>query len=421
MRAHARWRTLRHYDDPVGWMRRVAINLLHDDRRRAARKRRAIARLAAEPEDTAPPPEPDGLAELLAALPRQQRMAVALFYVDGLAVAEVAAAMGLAEGSVKSHLHDARRRLRAVLNRRRGDGRPTTSAAALGRRADELTPDLVHRRRPETFRRRGRGRRRWRATAAVGAAAAAVGGRCDRCEQRDGRRRGRAHAGHRTAQFAARRRRRSPTRRPLRRPPLADLCDPSGHGDRLHRRRSTAPPPVHCRRAGRALVTPTTPSPPSRPGHPDLRQRRRLDHRPPGERRVALVADPVPSGGFSVRIDDNGPDRVRVRFEKDDQRSEIRVDLGPASSCPGSRTGDPTAGAECDVSSPCAVTTPSHSPSPWGVPPSPASGSPSPTPSALPGNVAPAHHHGSWPPPRRRRASTSSRPAAVSRHRRWPP
>ena len=61
--------------------------------------------------------EPDELETLLASLPPQQRTAVALYYVDELSVAEVAAAMELAEGSVKSHLHDARRRLRAVLER----------------------------------------------------------------------------------------------------------------------------------------------------------------------------------------------------------------------------------------------------------------------------------------------------------------
>ncbi len=42
---------------------------------------------------------------------------------------------------------------------------------------------------------------------------------------------------------------------------------------------------------------------------------------------ISLAGDPVPAPGFSVRIDDNGPDRVRVRFELGDQRSEIRVDL----------------------------------------------------------------------------------------------
>ncbi len=42
---------------------------------------------------------------------------------------------------------------------------------------------------------------------------------------------------------------------------------------------------------------------------------------------LTLDGDPLPASGWSVRIDDNGPDRVRVRFEMGDQRSEIRVDL----------------------------------------------------------------------------------------------
>ena len=115
VRAHVRWRRLRHYEDPVGWVRRVAINLLRDQHRRTKRKDRALARLAATPTQPVGTPEHDRLGELLDQLPRQQRTAVALYYVEGLTVAEVATAMGLAEGSVKSHLHDARRRLREVI------------------------------------------------------------------------------------------------------------------------------------------------------------------------------------------------------------------------------------------------------------------------------------------------------------------
>ena len=116
VRAHGRWRSLRHYDDPVGWVRHVALNLLRDDRRRSSRKQRAVERLAVVAATTTPPPpEPDRAMALLASLPRQQRVAAALFYVDGLSVAEVAAAMGIAPGSVKSHLHDARRSLRSIV------------------------------------------------------------------------------------------------------------------------------------------------------------------------------------------------------------------------------------------------------------------------------------------------------------------
>ena len=115
VRAHERWDRIGGYDDPVGWVRRVAVNLVRDDQRRTVRKRRAVERLAARPEPIEPMVEGDGLAAVVAALPRQQRIAVALFYLDGLSVATVADAMGLAEGSVKSHLHDARRRLRLLL------------------------------------------------------------------------------------------------------------------------------------------------------------------------------------------------------------------------------------------------------------------------------------------------------------------
>lgn len=42
---------------------------------------------------------------------------------------------------------------------------------------------------------------------------------------------------------------------------------------------------------------------------------------------VRLDGDPMPSSGWTYRVDDDGPDRVRVRFERDSERSEIRVEL----------------------------------------------------------------------------------------------
>jgi RNA polymerase sigma-70 factor (ECF subfamily) len=55
------------------------------------------------------------LLTILAQLPRQQRIAVALFYVDELSIAEVAAALNVSEGAVKSYLHAGRARLRRVV------------------------------------------------------------------------------------------------------------------------------------------------------------------------------------------------------------------------------------------------------------------------------------------------------------------
>ena len=124
MKAHLKWRTVGKYDDPVGWIRRVAINRLKDGYRRDARKERAVTRLGNSTEWSTPGPEPDtsnDLADALSELPRQQRLAIAFYYLDSLSVAETAAALGLSEGAVKFHLHQGRERLRTVLGDSRFD------------------------------------------------------------------------------------------------------------------------------------------------------------------------------------------------------------------------------------------------------------------------------------------------------------
>lgn len=116
VKAHLHWRRVQRYDDPVGWIRRVAINKLRDENRRQGRKNRAVERLQVEVRS-------DGIewsdgtdaGALLAQLPRQQRLAMALFYVEGLSVAEVAASLKLSDGAVRFHLHQGRTRLRGLL------------------------------------------------------------------------------------------------------------------------------------------------------------------------------------------------------------------------------------------------------------------------------------------------------------------
>ncbi|MFT3851199.1 MAG: sigma-70 family RNA polymerase sigma factor [Ilumatobacteraceae bacterium] len=116
VKAHLHWRRIRRYDDPVGWIRRVAINRLRDEHRRQERKARALQRMANERPD-ANEPGIDETTAMLAKLPRQQRLAVALFYVDGMSVADVANAMQLSEGAVKFHLHAGRAKLREQIAR----------------------------------------------------------------------------------------------------------------------------------------------------------------------------------------------------------------------------------------------------------------------------------------------------------------
>jgi RNA polymerase sigma-70 factor, ECF subfamily len=114
-RAFVRWRRVGRLEDPVGWVRRVAINRARDVHRRHRRRDRAVERLAgrrAGP-DTAPEPTDAGLLAAVSDLPTQQRTVVALHYLEDLSVADVADAMDLSEGAVKYHLHQARARLRA--------------------------------------------------------------------------------------------------------------------------------------------------------------------------------------------------------------------------------------------------------------------------------------------------------------------
>jgi RNA polymerase sigma-70 factor (ECF subfamily) len=120
VKAHLRWRRVQHYDDPVGWIRRVAINRLRDGHRSETRRARTLDRFGSVSQASAGGNDlADGLGgggaeviALLGSLPKQQRLCLALFYVDELSVAEIGAALGISEGAVKFHLHQGRERLR---------------------------------------------------------------------------------------------------------------------------------------------------------------------------------------------------------------------------------------------------------------------------------------------------------------------
>ncbi len=82
---------------------------------------RALAAAAAEPADpSAAPEEGDApamarLRAAMAGLPPDQRAAIGLFYLEDLDVAQVATALNVPAGTVKTRLMHARRKLRAVL------------------------------------------------------------------------------------------------------------------------------------------------------------------------------------------------------------------------------------------------------------------------------------------------------------------
>ena len=103
-RACASWPKVRGLDDPSAWTWRVARNLAHSAFRRRAAARRALARVEAR---ARPADAPDlttavQLRAALGALPRRQREALILRYLDDRSVVETARAMGCAEGTVKA-------------------------------------------------------------------------------------------------------------------------------------------------------------------------------------------------------------------------------------------------------------------------------------------------------------------------------
>ena len=113
-RAYARWRRISRYEQPVGWIRHVALNRLRDHFRHESRGARVRERIAAETVATvdAPALPDDALMAAVRRLPTQQQIAVALFYVEQLSVREIAASMKLSDGAVKYHLHAGRKALR---------------------------------------------------------------------------------------------------------------------------------------------------------------------------------------------------------------------------------------------------------------------------------------------------------------------
>lgn len=110
-KALRRWRTVRTMDRPGTWVYVVAVR---HGQRQIERDRRRPAFDAAPPD---PGPEPVVVSEhtvvgLLEQLAPRQRAVVVLRHLAGLPLADIATALGMAEGTVKSTLHASYARLR---------------------------------------------------------------------------------------------------------------------------------------------------------------------------------------------------------------------------------------------------------------------------------------------------------------------
>jgi RNA polymerase sigma-70 factor (ECF subfamily) len=113
-------RSGRRFDPAVGtlagWLRTTARNAWRDHAERRARRPEALGPRDAElpaPEMAAADAhdEREELKRMLARLPETERDVLLRFHARGESVAEIATALGMPPGTVKSHLHRARRRL----------------------------------------------------------------------------------------------------------------------------------------------------------------------------------------------------------------------------------------------------------------------------------------------------------------------
>jgi RNA polymerase sigma-70 factor (sigma-E family) len=110
-RAYARWGTVHSMESPEAWILRVAVNLALDQ----VRKKRAWSPVRAARDTQADVTERDALVSSLRRLPRRQQEVVVLRYVADHSEEEVARALGISVGTVKTHLHRAMPRLRSDL------------------------------------------------------------------------------------------------------------------------------------------------------------------------------------------------------------------------------------------------------------------------------------------------------------------
>ena len=117
----ALWRVARNWPvsggNPVGYARRVIVNLQTDSwrRRRHGHREISVAVMPERPADEPPTAERQALVAALFRLPPRQRTIVVLRYWEDLSVEDTAAMLGCSEGTVKSTASRGLERLRQFL------------------------------------------------------------------------------------------------------------------------------------------------------------------------------------------------------------------------------------------------------------------------------------------------------------------
>jgi RNA polymerase sigma factor (sigma-70 family) len=109
------WPTVSATEQPKRWALRVGFNLAKSRWRRFRLERREIARSPHTPDGQTDIVDVLAVRAAVVALPRRQRAAVVLRYFNDLSVADTAAVLSCAEGTVKAHTSQAIAKLRSAL------------------------------------------------------------------------------------------------------------------------------------------------------------------------------------------------------------------------------------------------------------------------------------------------------------------
>ena len=117
VRLLGRWDSVRRYDDPEAWVRKVAVRQLSNKRRKLRNGRAALARAAGPAALSEPGPDGDLVdrRRALARLPLEQRQALVLHHLVGLDVRTVAGELGVPVGTGKARLSRGRAALAPLL------------------------------------------------------------------------------------------------------------------------------------------------------------------------------------------------------------------------------------------------------------------------------------------------------------------
>jgi RNA polymerase sigma factor (sigma-70 family) len=111
LQLYRRWETVRFYQRPGAWVRKVAVRLAVRSVKEEGRRRQAERNITLPGVD-----ESDwDVLDLLRELPARQRAVVVLHYVEDAPVTRIAEVLGCSPATVKVHLFRARQRLSAQL------------------------------------------------------------------------------------------------------------------------------------------------------------------------------------------------------------------------------------------------------------------------------------------------------------------